>query len=149
MIIMGKLTMVNIFVLDLSTRACYLHFIASWGCVLYLFMCFLLRCWLCKVLVFIVLTSFMLSDFLKVDPSNAACTRLICIFVKIIMRWKSDSCIENVPVLLLLWCATSFQRVRYLPLLVANQQCVLCLRTAISRLVLVSSLRDSKVSALA
>ena len=138
---MGKLTMVNIFVLDLSTRACYLHFIASWGCVLYLFMC--------KVLVFIVLTSFMLSDFLKVDPSNAACTRLICIFVKIIMRWQSDSCIENVPVLLLLWCATSFQRVRYLPLLVANQQCVLCLRTAISRLVLVSSLRDSKVSALA
>ncbi len=36
----------------------------------------------------------------------------------------------SVSVVLLLWCATSFQQVRYLSLLVANRLCVLCLRIA-------------------
>ena len=33
MIITGKLTMVNVFVLSLSTKASHPHFVASWGCV--------------------------------------------------------------------------------------------------------------------
>ena len=130
MIIMAKLTMVNVFVLSLSSKACYPHFIASWGCVLYLFKCFLLRGWLCKILIFILLTSFARLAFLKLNVLCAACTRLICVSRYNTIGWYSGSCVVNVPVLLLLWCATSFQRVRYLSLLVANRLCVLCLRIA-------------------
>ena len=125
---MIKLTITNVFVLSLSTEACHPHFIASWGCALYFFKCFLLRCWLCKILIFILLTLFARLVFLKVNVLSAACTRLICVFWCNSTSWQSDIYMLNMPVLQLLWCAIGFQRMRYLPLLVVNRLCVLCLR---------------------
>ena len=84
---MAKLTMVNVLVLSLSTKACLSHFVVSWGSVSYLLRCFILCCLLYKLLIFIVLITFMLSDSLKVNSSNAACIRLICVFMKTIISW--------------------------------------------------------------